>query len=239
MRPGLRCRSILRSCAPATLSLLLAACSAAVVDDPAPGATQTATADLSTPATAASASTSPDLLGFPSPSHSICTQFDDDFLGVASGAACAHSSGPTCPDRVDTWDNTIVFDFAIALTSDCRFGHFSDGTVLSSSDVADYLNALLPYTLTFLGCPIPGSGVGPLAFGLIPPSLQSSTFTTADLNAMSALYSAAIAQALSDNGSPPLTRLQTLAIDAKLLVEELTVKNVVRSSKFTYSTCTP
>src|SRR5689334_2334350 len=44
----------------------------------------------------------------------LCPTFDSDFIGVDAGASCAHITTPECPDRVDTWDSTIVFDFAIA-----------------------------------------------------------------------------------------------------------------------------
>ncbi|HEY4016622.1 MAG TPA: hypothetical protein VGM06_24970 [Polyangiaceae bacterium] len=238
MRQALLPRRILRYSAPAALTLLLAACAGTVVDDPTPGATAAVTSD-STAATAASSTTaSPDLLGFPA-SHSICNSFDDDVFGSDSGAVCAHATGPTCPDRVDTWDDLIALDFLDVISADCRFGHWSDGSLLTSSDVANYLNGLLAYTLTFLGCPIPGSGVNPLSYGLIPAALASDTFTTADLNALSAAYVAGIEQMLTDIGAPALTPAQTLAIRAKLALLQLTVKKVVVSTKYTFSTCAP
>ncbi len=237
MLRSLRSRRMLGLCAPAALTLLLAACSAAVVDDPSESTSQAASTAGATSATSTAAAAG-DVLGIFPAARSFCTLFDSDFLGVDAGPACARSTGPTCPDRVDTWDNTIVLDFAIALTSDCRFGHLADGSLLSSADISAYLNDLLSFTLDFFGCPVPGTQTGPLTFGLIPAPLQSDVFTTADLNAFSATYAAAIAQALSDNGSPALTPLQSLAVDAKLLLLEHTVKKVVLSTKFTFSTCT-
>jgi hypothetical protein len=238
MRQTVLPRRILGYGAPVALTLVLAACAGTVVDDPTASTSAAADSTSSAP-TAASTSASADLLGFPA-SHSICNSFDDDVFGSDSGAVCAHATGPTCPDRVDTWDNLIVFDFVSAVTADCRFGQWSNGTLLTSSDVANYLNALLAYTLTFLGCPIPDSGVNPLSYGLIPAPLASDTFTTADLNALSGDYvTGGISQMLIDIGAPALTPAQTLAIKAKLALLQLTVKKVVPSTKFTFSTCAP
>jgi hypothetical protein len=235
MNKPLFSRRVFGYSAPLALTVVLAACAGTVGDDPTAETTGSATAD-STSTTATTATT--DALGF-SASHSICNSFDDDVFGADNGAVCAHATGPTCPDRADTWDNLIVIDYLTALTADCRFGHWSDGTVLSNTDILNYLNSLIGYTLTFLGCPVPDSGISPLSYGLVPAPLASHTFTTADLHALSTLYAGGISQMLSDIGAPPLTPAQTLAIKAKLALLELTVKKIVPSTKFTFSTCAP
>lgn len=167
----------------------------------------------------------------------LCPLFDNEFIGEDGGASCAHVTTDTCPDRVDTWDSVIVFDFAIAITSDCRFGQWAP-PLLSDTDVADYLNDLLAFTLQFFGCPAEGT-TDKLAFGLIPAALDGHRFTTADLKALSDAYSAAVAQALSDFGLPPLTDRQAREIDAKLDRLAQHVPGQVRSRRFDFSTCSP
>jgi hypothetical protein len=165
----------------------------------------------------------------------LCPLFDAQFIGVDAGEACEDVTTPACPDRVDTWDFSIVIDFAIANSGDCRFGQWAP-PLLTDVDVANYLNDLLAFTLQFFGCPVEGT-TGKLTYGLIPSALQSRHFTTADLDALSDAYSAAVAQALSDNGSPPLTAQQTKAIDAKLARLAHRVPGTIRSNNFTFSTC--
>ncbi|MDP9149585.1 MAG: hypothetical protein M3O36_06555 [Myxococcota bacterium] len=170
-------------------------------------------------------------------SLALCPYFDAQFIGVDAGASCAHVTTPACPDRVNTWDVTIVMDFAVAISSDCRFGQWRP-PLLSDTDTTNYLNDLLAFTLQFFGCPIEGT-TAPLNFGLIPSALASHSFTRADLDALSDAYGAAVAQALSDNGSPPLTPAQAKALDAKLNRLAHMVPNQVRSKKLTFSTCAP
>ncbi len=169
-------------------------------------------------------------------SLALCPYFDAQFLGVDAGAGCAHVTTPACPDRVATWDNTIVIDFAIALSSDCRFGQWGP-PLLSDADTTNYLNDLLAFTLQFFGCP--EGTTAPLTFGLIPSALLSHSFTRADLDALSDTYAAAVAQALSDNGSPPLKPAQAKALDAKLNRLAHMVPDQVKSGAFTFSTCAP
>jgi hypothetical protein len=167
----------------------------------------------------------------------MCPQLDLAFIGESLGSACDLVSTPDCAfTRAETWDNTIVIDFATAISNDCRFGQWSTG-LLTEEDVVDYLNDLLGFTLYFYGCPATGTVTGPLDFGLIPAALASRTFTTADLAALSAAWSAAIAQALSDNGSPPLSAAQVNAINAQLAFLASRVPGTVNSPKFTFSTC--
>jgi hypothetical protein len=140
-------------------------------------------------------------------------------------------------DRLDTWDIAIVFDFAIAVTSDCRFGQWAP-PLLSDDDVVNYLNDLLAFTLQLSGCPSEDTTT-PLSFDLIPAALDGHKFTTADLEALADVYSAAVAQALSDNGSPPLTARQAKELDAKLAQLARRVPRTVRSRNYTFSTCEP
>ncbi|HZU82169.1 MAG TPA: hypothetical protein VE987_04600 [Polyangiaceae bacterium] len=167
----------------------------------------------------------------------LCPLFDSDFGIGNGGPACAHVTTPSCPDRVDTWDDLIVFDFAIAVTGDCRFGQWAP-PLLTDQDVVNYLNDLLAFTLRFFGCPEQGT-TGRLTFGLIPSALQGDHFTTADLDALADTYAAAVAQALSDSGAPPLSADQMNAINMKLNRLAHHVPGTVRSNAFTFSTCPP
>lgn len=165
----------------------------------------------------------------------LCPLFDSELIGVDGGPACANVTTPACPDRVDTWDFSFVLDFAMAITNDCRFGQWAP-PLLTSTDVTNYLNDLLAFTLQFFGCPVEGT-TGRLTFGLIPSALNGHKFTTADLDALADAYSAAVAQTLSDSGVPPLTADQAQAIDAKLMRLAHRVPGRVHSHKFTFSTC--
>jgi hypothetical protein len=166
----------------------------------------------------------------------LCPLLDEAFLGESQGAACDLVSSPDCAEnRVGTWADAITLDYAIAVSGDCRFGQWA--SLLDGNDVATWLNDLLAFNLYFFGCPATGTVTGPLSFSLIPPALASRTFTTADLAALSATFSAAVAQALSDNGSPPLTAAQTSAVNAQLAALAAAVPGTVSSSTFTFSTC--
>jgi hypothetical protein len=167
----------------------------------------------------------------------LCPLFDTDTGIAANEDVCATVTTPACPDRVDTWDDLMVIDFAIALTSDCRFGKWAP-PLLTDTDVVNYLNDLLAFTLQFFGCPIEGT-TGKLTFGLVPSALLGHRFTSADLDALADTYSAAVGQALSDLGAPPLTADQASLINAKLTRLSHHVPNTVHSSAFTFSTCAP
>jgi hypothetical protein len=163
----------------------------------------------------------------------LCNFFDDEFLGEDGGAACANVTTDSCPDRVDTWDELFVIEFATAL--DCRFGKWAPPT-LTASDVADYLNDLLAFTLQFFGCPIEGTTTK-LTFGLIPAPLAGDKFTTADLDALSDMYVAAVQQGLSDSGLPALTDAQLRDMNLKLNRLAHRVPRVRHSNKLTFSNC--
>lgn len=166
----------------------------------------------------------------------MCPYLDSQFIGVDGGAACTHETTDNCPDRVDSWDDAIVFAFASASSSDCRFGQWGP-PLFTSADVATFLNDLLAFTLQFFGCPEEPGTTGPLTFGLIPEVLAGHRFTTADLDALSDTYVSGVETALSENGSPPLTFQQEFLIRARLHRLARRVPNVVPSSKFTFSTC--
>jgi hypothetical protein len=166
----------------------------------------------------------------------LCPLFDNEFLGEDGGPSCAHVTTPSCPDRVDTWDDLFVIDFAIAVTGDCRFGQWGP-PLLSDTDVANYLNDLLGFTLQFMGCPDEGTTT-PLTYGLIPSALAGDRFTTADLNALNDAFIAAVQQGLSDSGLPALTDKQVREMHLTLDKLASRVPNVKHSRKFTFSTCT-
>jgi len=167
----------------------------------------------------------------------LCPLLDSDFIGQDGGAACAHVTTSSCPDRLNSWVSPIVFDFAILVTNDCRFGEWAP-PLLTDADVVTYLNDLTAFTLQFMGCPEEGTAT-PLTFGLIPAALEGQRFTTADLEALAQAYVDAVAQALSDQGSPPLSAFRLVELRAKLLRLASHVPNTVASSSFTFSTCAP
>jgi hypothetical protein len=166
----------------------------------------------------------------------MCPQLDQLFNGTGEGSQCDIISTPDCAfDRAISWAGEIVGDFLPVISSDCRFG--TRATVLTNPQIIDYLNALTPFTLYFFGCPATGTVTGPLGLGVIPPALMGHTFTTADLAALSADYVAAIQQALTDFGLPPLTSAQLSAINAQLSALSARVPNVVNSTTYTFSNC--
>jgi hypothetical protein len=167
----------------------------------------------------------------------LCPLFDNEVIGEDGGASCARVTAPTCPDRVDTWDGEIVFDFASAVTSDCRFGEWAP-PLLNDTDVINYLNDLSAFTLQFMGCPTEGTDT-PLTFALIPSSLAGHPFTTADLEALAEAYTAAVSQSLADFGAAPLPAGELNEIHAKLLRLALHVPHTALSGHFTFSTCAP
>jgi hypothetical protein len=165
----------------------------------------------------------------------MCSLLNTEFTGQSGGSSCATSTTTSCPDAVGTWGSSMVIDFLTSIGSDCRFGSEFNGFTIT--DLLQYINDLTNFTLYFFGCPFVGTNAGPLSFALIPQKLQSHAFTTADLNALSALYVSAIAQALSDNGSPALTSAQSTAINATLAYLQTNVSGTVNSSSFSFSTC--
>ena len=167
----------------------------------------------------------------------FCPLFDSEVLGQDGGASCVHVTTDSCPDRVDSWDSEIVFDFASVVTSDCRFGQWGP-PLLSDTDVVNYLNDLTAFTLQFMGCAEEGTTT-PLTFGLIPSALEGHRFTTADLEVLAETYTEQVNQALADFGAAPLSTQQLNEIHAKLLRLALHVPNVVPSRHFTFSTCAP
>jgi hypothetical protein len=169
----------------------------------------------------------------------LCPTLDPLFLGASEPAACNIVSTPECAfDRATSWDIPIVLDFANLIVADCRFGKWFDGPgALTETDVVNYVNDLVSFTLYFFGCPATGTQVGPLSFQLIPSAFQSRTFTTADTQALAAAYGAAIAQAISENASPPLTVAQTSAINAQVSFLAGRVPGLVSSGTFTSSVC--
>jgi hypothetical protein len=77
------------------------------------------------------------------------------------------------------------------------------------------------------------------AFGLIPAAIANLTYTTADLNLLSAYWSQAIQNAVVNNfgaiGS--LTGEQILAINAELACQVSITPGVVNSSKYNHNVC--
>jgi hypothetical protein len=170
----------------------------------------------------------------------LCPLFDTDF-GFSEGSSCTNVSTPACAgDRVFSWAGTIANDYLNINFEDCRFGQWNNPPIVNDfTDVSiiQWDTALNAFALQLFGCALQGNLTGPLPYPLIPPVLASLPFTTADLAALSSECVAAIAQTLSDNGSPPLTAAQTTAIGAQLASAASRVHGVTNSTKLTYSTC--
>jgi hypothetical protein len=170
---------------------------------------------------------------------SLCPLFDTDFQLASLGDVCAANiTTNSCADRLFTWQFNMLIDLPAFNGTDCRFGKFGP-PLLSSLDVSQTIGQLSNFILYFMGCPYVGTQIGPLVDGLVPQVLLSRGvhFTTADLQALSDDYVAAIKQTLSDNGSPPLTSAQLSAIQAQLAFLASKVPGTVNSSTLTFSTC--
>ena len=172
---------------------------------------------------------------------SFCSQFDADFQLASLGDVCVPNiTTNNCVDRFDTWEFNIENDTGFVNGNDCRFGLFAP-PLFSSLTAAQYIVELNDFILYLFGCPYVGSQIGALSDGLVPSFLlaQGVHFTTADLQALSDDLVAAIEQTLSDNGSAPLTAAQLSALQAQLAYVASNVPGQVKSSKYTFSTCTP
>ncbi len=171
----------------------------------------------------------------PPPPLALCPTFDAR-LGSPEPAQCDTLTTNACSDRLSGWVSTIVFDFASAVSNDCRFGQWVPPTFPAQAST-DYLNALSPFTLQLFGCAFQGTLVGPIFDGLVPTFFSSHQFTTADLDALSSSYVAAVQQALSDAAAPPLSAAQLTALQAQLAYAQSKVPHTVSSSTLTFSTC--
>jgi hypothetical protein len=169
----------------------------------------------------------------------LCSQFDTDFQVTSLGDVCLPTvTTNDCGDRFTTWQFNMLIDLAFENGTDCRFGQFAP-PLFSSLDVSRYINQVNEFMVSFFGCPFVGTQIGPLTDGLVPAFLldRGVHFTTADLQALSDDFVAAIVQTLSDNGSPPLSSAQLSAIQGQLAYLASNVPGQINSSKFTFSTC--
>ncbi len=172
----------------------------------------------------------------------LCPAFDSAF-GLTEPASCAVSSSEACAsDRINTWVGTIENDWFTINASDCRFGQWETPPIVNmftSLGITQDLDFINLFGLQLFGCALEGNLVGPLSFPFILTDLASLSFTTADLAALSQEYVEAISQALSDNGSPPLTAAQISAFNAQLASAAGRVKGITSSSTLSFSTCSP
>jgi len=168
----------------------------------------------------------------------LCPTLDAGF-GISEPGSCDLVSSPDCAfDRASTWSASITFDFLNVIATDCRFGQwFSGSGALTETDFVQYVNDLITFSLYFFGCPATGTEAGPLTFQLIPAAFAGRTFTTADVAALSTVYSTAIAQSLSDAGAAALTPAQAAAVNNQLSFLAGRVPHLVTSSTFSASTC--
>ncbi len=176
----------------------------------------------------------------PPPPLNLCPTFDALF-GLSEPASCNESSSPACAfDRENAWDGIIQNDWFNVNVADCRFGQWNNPPIVNlftalgldqDDETIDF------FGLQLLGCGLQGNIAGPLPFPFVLTDLRSLSFTTADLAALSDEYVQAISQALSDNGSPPLTAAQVSAFEAQLTSAASRVPGVVVSSTLSFTTC--
>lgn len=178
--------------------------------------------------------------GCPPPPLALCPTFDALF-GIAEPSTCATTSSVACAgDRFATWDGTIENDWFNINAADCRFGQWNVPPIVDMFMATGFFQQDLAFRLFMLqlfGCAEAGNLDGPLGFPLIPPDIAKLPFTTGDLAALQQELVAAISQALSDNGSPPLTAAQLTAINAQLSSATKRVTGVTSSSTLNFSTC--
>jgi hypothetical protein len=144
-------------------------------------------------------------------------------------------------DRASAWGRDIAQQFANGLVNDCRINNIA--LSLSNDQQVDYINLLIGWTVSFMGCPdSPDAGVvsdfGPAENG------TSHVFTTADLALLSTLYAAgvdvAVAAELTSNpdaGAAPLTTSDEAAIRTLLAQLAARVPGVVSSPVYSYNSC--
>jgi hypothetical protein len=194
----------------------------------------------------------------------LCDTFDQIFGIVPDGgepAICATETTGACgvpgSSREDTWGTAVVDAFGGGVAgTDCNidalFNTTESGGLLTDDEQNNYPNQLTAFALSFLGCPIVTSsgdggaeaGAPPLPpFGLIPIGITSLTYTTADLNLLSAYWSQAIQNAVVTNfeinGGPvsSLTGEQIIAINAALACQVSITAGVVNSSRYNHNVC--
>jgi hypothetical protein len=170
----------------------------------------------------------------------LCPTFDALF-GLSEPASCAVSSSPSCAlDRVLSWDGIIQNDWFDVNEADCRFGQWNNPPIVNLFEpiglTVDEV-AINAFGLQLFGCGLAGNIVGPLSFPFKLTDLASLEFTTGDLAALSQEYVEAISQALSDNGSPPLTAVQISEFNAQLASAASRVPGITKSSTLNFSTC--
>ncbi len=170
----------------------------------------------------------------------LCPTFDALF-GLTEPASCSFSSSLPCAfDREESWVGFIEGDWFGVNVDDCRFGQWNSPPIVNlftALGLTQDSYAILMFGFQLFGCPAAGNAAGPLPFPFVLTDLQSLSFTTADLAALSDDYVQAIREALSDNGSPPLTACQIAAFRAQLASAASRVPGITASSTLSFSTC--
>jgi hypothetical protein len=170
----------------------------------------------------------------------LCPTFDALF-GITEPTSCAVSTTESCAgDRVLTWDGIIQNDWFNINEADCRFGQWDNPPIVNmftSLGIIQDIGAINLFGLQLFGCALAGNLVGPLPFPFVLTDLRSLTFTTGDLTALADEYVEAISQALSDNGSPPLTAAQITAFNAQMASAASRVPGIKVSPTLNFSTC--
>jgi hypothetical protein len=169
----------------------------------------------------------------------LCTLFDNAYQVSSFGDVCLPNvTTNDCVDRFPLWDVNIINAFSPVSGTDCRFGQWVP-PLFNDLTATQTLIQLQNFILYFLGCPYVGTQIGPLNDGLVPTTLlnQGFKFTTADLQALSDDFVAALNGALEAAGAPDLTAAQVSAVQAQLAYLATTVPGQVKGSTFTFSTC--
>lgn len=171
----------------------------------------------------------------------LCPELDSLF-GIPTPPSCTTATTNDCVEnRLSTWGFQIPLDFVNGVFVDCRFGVWAEPPILAElqgtpGDV--WFENMILFTLQLFGCATANVTTGPLHYDLIPPFLASKTFTTADIDALTADYMAAITQAFADFGvTPPLTDAQLAEVSEQIAFAASQVPGVIPSTNLTYSTC--
>jgi hypothetical protein len=193
----------------------------------------------------------------------LCLVLDADAaFDIATIAGTATPPVPaSTDDRVGSWVNSITLNIPQGGTgyvpnliqNDCRTNGIvslfkePDGAG-NDTALAAFSNQIAAVVLQFMGCGQADAGAATFA-DLVPPAANGHVFTTADLAALTDIFTDSIIQGASyewfvsyaNNGTPPLPEpLTSDQVDAiKAHVAALApMPGVLNSTRLTFSTCT-
>lgn len=167
----------------------------------------------------------------PPAAPALCSEWDATYGLMEADASTSGAQS----DRGMDWANDVFLEFANELGADCRFANFNVG---DDTAVANYGNQLNPFVEELSGRSVvlPSDGGG-LGYAVIPASLATHPFSTADLTALSTILVTSIATAYYDDSGSMFTQTQLDAITAELTYYQGTVSTAFASTAYTLSSC--